>query len=318
MKLFNRPLPIGDMCEAPLRTLSRSNRAIEDRAVACNLVHDHRVDAKRKARWRRFLPTLAGAKDLKDAVKDYRDKRVRYTDSPDFADPLLNGKNFIPGPLGDNELATGIDLTALATLFRDKSYPGFPPEALGPEKVKTFLDKRMRGSVDAAMRRFVADALELMNDSRPFNPVWVMPWAEFSTVLGAGATRWCEAVGRPIHDDIAHWVIVLRYRLREAGGSLVAPTTLDAGLCPEHFPPPLRAGRTGIAMDLQSGPPDVLRSEAIHPQTYYRPEFWEASDFAKGEAQPSAGRLARQRTAHYDLLCQKFGPSTRTWMKKPI
>lgn len=317
MKLFNRPLPSGDVCEAPLRTLSRSSRASEDRAVACNLVHDHRVDAEREAEWRRFLPRRAGAKDLKDAVKDYRDERVRYADSPDFADDSLNGKNFMRGPLGDNEMATVIDLTGLAALFRE-NYRWFPSEDQGPEATKKSLDRRMRGSVGPVMRRFVASALELMNGSRPFNPVWVMPWTEFATVLEAGATRWCEAVGRPIHDDIAHWVIVLRYRLREAGGSLVAPTTLDAGLSPEHFPPPLRAGRTGIAMDLQSGPPDVLRSEAIHPQTYYRPEFWEASDFAKGEARPSAGRLVRQRTAHYNLLCQKFGSSTGTWMKKPI
>jgi hypothetical protein len=113
-------------------------------------------------------------------------------------------------------------------------------------------------------------------------------------------------------------MIVLRYRLREAGGSLIAPTTLDAGWCPQHFPPPPKAGRCGIAVDLQVRRSGTPRSEAIHPQTYYRPVFWEATRFAKGEAAPSTGRLTRQRTAHYDLLCLKFGPSTRNWMKQPI
>jgi hypothetical protein len=160
-----------------------------------------------------------------------------------------------------------------------------------------------------------------MNNSRPYHPVWLMRWPAFEEIAHELGGRWCEVIGRPVADRIPHWVIVLKLRLRDFGGTLARPTVLDAGWWPAHFPSPPQAALDdgGFAMDLRVDPfPDALRSEFIASQPVYHIEQWLEGDRQKDLIQPTSGDLALQRAQHLDLLERKFGPAVQNWMTRPI
>jgi hypothetical protein len=323
MKLFGRKLPTDHPCAAGLAQMSDGGGDSGSRAMAANLIHDHRVSETREREFAPYVAAPAGAREIEDAVRNYKDARVRKASRPDFAEETLNGNNIIKGVSGDTEYATLVDITGLHDLFKNSKDPVFstyPRTVYDQQEVRRYLDARLKGPGHVTAQ-FMAAVLGLMNGNRPYHPIWLMRWTTFEDIAREGGDRWCEAIGRPIEDRFAHWIIMLKLKLRDAGGTIVRPTVLDAGWWPAHFPSPPQAllDDGGFAMDLRSDPvPEVLRSEFIAAQPVYQIHQWLEGDSPKDLAGPTSGDLERQRTQHLELLERNFGPDVKSWMARSI
>jgi len=327
LPVFGRDHPGGHEYESALRQLVNSRR-VEDRAKARNVMHDHRVSERREELLDGVVGRPVTPKTLADGVTRYRLKLVRDVDPPHFVDRPANGQNMLSRVSGDVLLATVVDVSRLADLFRsaraagDRTFESFPKAPDNEEGVRKFLERRLVRAPRAEVRRFVAAVLRIMNGNRPFNPTWVTPWADFSRFRTETATRWLEISGVPVHSQVPHWVFVLCYTVREGGGILVRPAILDAGWSAEHFPSPPRAKpiEGGFCMDLRTSPPaEELLREYIHPQPWYKIQHWDAAGRLQGLASgDSTRRLKQQRANHHALLVRKYGADVEKWMDKPV
>lgn len=327
MHLFDRPRPGGHALEPSLDAL-RLSADLTRRAVAYNLMHDHRVSAEREQRLTDD-GTRLGPPDTERWVLGYFDAKVRTRHHPDYASEHCNAANIMtdtwrtPGVIGKQmQLARILNLNLLLPV-----YCGAPPSLHLPRDkagMLQWLDELERGSRDRR-RLWIArvfEALRLQRRIAPFQPTWVTSWYRFQReVLDAArpADRWAERLGVPV-SDCPQWLIVLRYAVRDVG-TVARPTQLDAGFHGYHFPTPPTSPLVfgGHPMDLAvPSTADRLLPEFIHKQIDHTPAHWDASDCLCGKIPgPTSTAIATQRRAHHGLL-RKTYPGVVQWMPSCI
>lgn len=334
MTIFGRTPPGGHPFDYALGQLLEASRPSWDRAMARNIMHDHRVTAEREAALQPFVRhavTSRGAfitdAALESGAKTYFDERVRKADPPDFVNPRLNGPNILDGVVGDLLLARVVDLNGLAQVFEkearagNKVFEGFVWNDPDHPEVHSWLGRLLDRVPSAQVDDFIESVLGAMNESKPFHPTWALLWSEFLPHSGEGPGRWLEVAGIPLTDAVSHWVMVLRYTFREAV-TRVRPTILDTRWSPQHFPSPPHAppAAGGFCMDLRTSPPaEELVSEYIHPQVRHTLAQFLASGRLIGVATGDASRrLENQRRAHHRLLVREFGLGVEEWMDAPV
>lgn len=301
------------------------------RAMAYNLMHDHRVSEAREAA---FLSYIARQKlsttEIGDIVKAYHRERVREARHPDFLEPAINGENFRSGPhagplaVNSNlEVGRVLVLNGLWTACRwaTREHPARYP-ALGTvpgeglefrKRVQEWLTEKLSTSagqrtsfVQAALKAAWHHHLEIA----PYQPAWVAPWEDLKTHLEhpSKPRRWLEVMGA--HKQAPCWIIVLRYQVREVG-QLLRPTQLEAGWFAYHFPsPPAQylISTGGHPMDLSIPcEADGVLQEYVHDQIRHPIEHWhEAGSFCEPMETPPPEELALQRQRHHQALCEHY------------
>ena len=225
------------------------------RAMARNVMHDHRVTVLREQRFGTFCSSPCTYTSLESGIIDYFNSAVRTRRLPDYVFDSLNGINILSGtPTGrhlvhkDLELVRLVDLNGLRVVFawaKDRGLNGFAsfPIVTTDDKVKDWLNYQILGRPSNQVERFVECVLRAMNEHRiehPFQPTWATAWSAFLPHEMAGPDRWAQALGL-CKVDYPRWFVLLRYRVREAG-TLVRPTQLDAGWGVYHFPSPPQEG----------------------------------------------------------------------------
>jgi len=161
------------------------------------------------------------------------------------------------------------------------------------------------------------------NEAHPFQPSWCTTWADFEPFLKDGAHRWAELVGLSgYRSTTPHWIIVLKYRVRDAG-MVCRPTQLDAGWSECHFPSPPCAEprRGGHAMDLAATTafggllPEYIHAGIPHPIDH----FDDAGALCKTWQPPGPGGLEARRSAHHARLAAEYGLGpVLGWMPDPV
>lgn len=289
----------------------------EYRAMSYNIQYDHRVSKAREQEFDKCFNSK-NIPSLQAAITDYHKERIQKNRTPDFLDINLNGENFVSGgPSGnsqinkDLELVRILDLNGLKILFqkaREESNEPFEdfPIPGNDTQITDWLSKKL----ETEKKSFIADTINLMNDSRgkePYNPIWASPWTTFVKYLKSDPEEWLNIMG--MIKGVGHWLILLKYTVREAG-TLVRPTQLDAGFNAYHFPSPnsapLQLG--GHPMYLGIAASD-LPSEYIHEQIDHTIEHWENAGSLCQQtvtANPKES-LARLRQAHHELLNKTYG-----------
>lgn len=293
----------------------------EERAVACNVLHDGRVSKAREQEFDGFFKQRRTGQDLLEALEVYQKTRVRDAKCPDFADDRLNGENILTGtPSGEFHIHKQTALARVVVLNRlrflhegNDGQPGilqtFGLHAGAREQaIDDTLDRLMRNPGAAAI---VPAILTAMNES-PHHPTWVTLWSDLDWE-NEPPERWLEAVG--IHEERdERWVVVLKYRVEEVH-NLVRPTILDAGKnSSRHFPSPVmpRRPKSGHPMDLQLPPPSpglALFREWIHTQIDHVEAHWRAAgSLCEKTRKPShSAALVTQRNAHHQRLRGEYG-----------
>lgn len=301
-RVFNRSIPGGHPFDPALDQWLSRHPPDDYRALACNLVHDHRVTPERQEVLLRYFAAAAGTPEerLEGALKNYLDKEIRLRKRPAFLVRRTNSPNLFPdvsthfgrvsGPRGSRSrqpssppqrdlwLARVLDLNGLVPVYllgrhhRIRLFRDFPRTSRHPanprrysNQVLTWLDEHLAASADRQKEfmEAVLDALEISRKSRPYQPSWATYWTRFRAIAGNDPERWTAVLGMPNWRSCPRWLIVLRYRLRETGG-LVRPTTLEAGLNAFHFPSPPQAPlhAGGHPVDLQLTP----RPDSLLPE----------------------------------------------------
>ncbi len=307
-----------------------------ERAVAWNLICDHRVSREREQLLDAFIKPPITPISLQNAINDYFHREIRSSSPPGFLDSTINGHNIlghqsrIPRKYR-KDLARVIDLSGMGTVYRwgrengVKEFRDFPTNA-SDEQVVAWVDQQLSSRThnsQAAVRRFVAALIVALNGQRqedPFHPVWVTTWEAFRNVAKHTQPNRClEALG--LHrDSFPRWMIILRYKL-SPDQSLVWPTQLDVGWGFVHFPSPPQAMPDcgGHPMDLRRSPrPKTLRPELIHEQIDHDLSHWDRSrNFCKRTTGPTSTDLDSLRRLHYQLLVRKYGEAVRNWMNSP-
>ena len=122
--------------------LDGNSTVVEDRAVARNLSHDHRVTPRRGKILRHYFSRQIDKKrsrpgnsedvptrdDLVNAMKQYFSDCIQTKSDPEFSSPKLNGKNILKHPdrrprtrngtLGDDDLLVNVfDLNGLTKVY---------------------------------------------------------------------------------------------------------------------------------------------------------------------------------------------------------
>lgn len=291
------------------------SKEVEERAVACNVLHNGRVSKAREQEFDGFFKQRQTGQDLLEALEEYQKTRVvRSVDPPDFEDDLLNGGNILTGtPSGEffihkqTALARVVILNRLHFLHQGNDGKprllqtfGLQPGA-GAEAVDETLDRLMSNPGKDAM---VPEILAGMNRNR-HHPSWVTLWSALDWAAEP-PERWLEVVG--VHAERAgRWVIVLKYLVEEVD-KLVRPTVLDAGNYPQHIPSPVasRGPKCGYPMDLQMPPPlpeTTLLPEYIHRQVLHPQRHWEeAGSLCRRTQAATSDELVQQRSAHLRRL----------------
>lgn len=306
----------------------------EDRAMARNIMYDQRVSEAREHVFHLFGGEPQTARDLYNAIKAYRTKKIqpskRPNDLPDFLNEELNSENLLDrvSTLGhqqirkDVSLVRVLDLNGLAIPVlqwaaqqkRWREFERFPYRK--PKHIGAWLNEKLEfaGHTEEDKSRlrtpFIEVMLEVMNAYRQvasYQPTWTISWESFKPCIPEGPERWLELTG-VCRDDFPHWLILLRYTVGEAG-TLVRPTQLDAGWLPQHFPSPPSAD--GHPMDLRISPlPSVLSPEYIHEQIDHDIMHWDDAGRRCAMTQRDVrGSLGDQRRAHHKLLARIYGKS---------
>ncbi|HYH86169.1 MAG TPA: hypothetical protein VEX60_12000 [Pyrinomonadaceae bacterium] len=312
---------------------------VEEKAVAINLMYDHRVSVERERAFDAFVKHPCTAFGLRKALKDYFEEKVRERKLPHYVYSDVNACNLLNGQPGvrplikpETKLIRVLDLNGLKGVFQwaqtERKYRGrwgrtfdrFPPD-MNDRAVMDFLDEKMesRSVVD-----FVGTVLDVLNEHRlekkPFQPTWATMWSAFRDYVDEGPDRWHQVLG--MDKPSSCWLVLLRYTVREAG-TVARPTQLDSGWYQFHFPsppppnPPLSTG--GHPMDLKASADRVL-PEYVHKQIRHLPEHWTVlapNNYGRTTAPPLPA-LADERKIHHRLLIHHYGPSVRSWMNDPI
>jgi len=314
---------------------------LRNRAVARNLMHDHRVSPAREPA---FQECAALHPALREALQRYYDTRVR-TSGPDFLNDALNLNNFVAGArVAVDKMDPNTPLLRVINLSRERAafqwaYYEWSDRrkdrfrrivnAGGAAELHGALGEQLVGNAEAFLDAWFAassarrERLRVPGANKPDGPVWAVLAKEFRREVNPrdddDAARWFEAVGVAPGDWPA-WAILVEYPLSEAG-TLVRPTFPDSGGYPLHFPSPPSAPLSvgGLVMHLQTDPPPaVLRSEFIHETIDFQLQHWIAAGphYAETKRLVAAG-IQRQRLAHYKLLLRNYNGVSQ-WMPQCV
>jgi hypothetical protein len=305
------------------------------RAMARNLMHDHRVTDERAKWFDGFVARPCSTAGLERALKQYQKKQVVEVTPPDFAVDTINGLNVLSGRSDgthvinrDLQLATVLDLNLLTVPYEwartQNKWDAFDNyDDAKPERFKEWLKSKLER---VPPRPFIAAVLDMLSEyqqvEKPHHPTWATTWDAFAPYIKHPPERWPQVVG--VDRPEGHWQIVLRYRVREAG-SLARPTQLDAGWYAYHFPSPPQADVSvgGHPVDLVDPGASPLLPEFIHEQVPHRIEHWDA---AREDGDPAIGQIAAAgswtvadtRQRHLRRLVAAYGPGVMTWMPSSI
>lgn len=299
------------------------------RAVARNLMHDHRVTRERAGFFDRFITRPCSCETFQRALLKYKERQVQHLSPPDFAVDTLNHGNVLSGTSDgahviskDLELANVLDLSLLTEPYawaqkHIKAFEGY--RDVSPDRLETWLDSKLRS---APPRRFIEDVFAMLTaytaHKKPHHPTWVTTWDAFAPYVAQPPERWPQAVG--VERPVGHWLIVLRYRVRDVG-SLARPTQLDAGWYAYHFPSPPQAQASvgGHPVDLAHPGGAPLLPEFIHEQAAYTIEQWDAAGQHVGKIGHSRSwGVAQARRHHHRRLVAAYGVNVANWMPTAI
>jgi hypothetical protein len=304
----------------------------EYRAMARNLLAEHRVPADRFAGFLKDAGSLANLDRVRDALNWYQVNEVRPNikggAQPAYERPE-NAENAV-ALTAKTRLATVLDLTRLGRVWAEAS-TGFhmdafrfiQPTAPSPDEVNEFLAPRLGTTANAeAFLPHLFEALKQYRNktAKRIDPTWAAEWESLKPFLDPNhPQRWLQAVGVP--KDIAVWLAVVCYPATRVE-RIFRPTQLDAGWYAHHFPSPPQAATAagGHTMFLHSAAGvvathDGLVSEYIHVQADFTLEDWRVAGRLVGFAPLSAGVLDDQRLAHWQLLQRKYDETqVRLWM----
>jgi len=313
------------------------SRDIDYRAMARNLMHDHRVSADRERAFDYYVETPTTSRRLREAITVYYERRVRDCTDPDCIDPTINANNFLTTHK-DLLLLRVLNLSGLYGVFEwgrkegivvTDGFPVSDKRTAGDRDGRDrWLADQVSGRADDDVHTFVSDVLSLLAQftaaNQPWQPTWATAWSAFKGYVGdkadpIRADRWAQVVGLYSPTIWPSWLVLLKYRARRAG-LLIRPTQLDGNWNPYHFPSPppelsTTIGRAGQPMDL--GSPRLgerLVPEFIHKQIQHAPEDFVAIGQTTGTA---VSVLEQQRTAHWERLLWVHGERVRAWMPAP-
>jgi len=308
-----------------------------NRAMARNLMHDHRVSVARVQVFDKFVSSPCTPSSLNHGVVRYYTENVLTRHLPDYVYKRLNGENLLSGdPLGthvihkDALLARVVDLTGLGHLYGwaksrgMRAFSRYPERAPESTWVQDWLDERLLGRSAPRVQDFLGSVFEMLNTYRrdfPYQPSWATTWSALSPHLSSPPERWLEVLG--IDKAVApRWLIVLKYSVREAG-TIARPTQLDAGWRSFHFPSPPCATpyNGGHPMDLSIPSRAAgLLPEFIHKQIDHDITHWtSAGSICKKTDNPSPEALIEQRLNHHKLLVRMYGSmEVLSWMSGGI
>jgi hypothetical protein len=330
---------LGNALEA---LLGGSN--IEDRAMACNFMHDHRVIPLREQEYLPPVPTTKGltAAELQNHQVDYFKYRIRFTERPGFEEPA-NCENLVEyNP--HRKLLRLVDMNGMDLVFsyaRESAWKASGGAALfknyplgdGPngERVQRWLDRHL-DAADEDAKLLVGSMLELLEyrkgdaslkkaqrDDRFFHPQWVTPFDERKSLeflRTESADRWLERVGIGGLGGDSHWIVALAYTPRSAGlDHVYRPTILDCNWDPRHHPSPKADPKLGgHPVDLGCASQE-LESEFLHRQAVHTPaDFTDLGCLRKRTQRQSPADLATQRRHHLDLIRRMYPSLEEGWM----
>lgn len=337
-RYFPAPHPYDDALT------SMHSKTIEERAVAINLMCDHRVSGERERAFDAFVKHPCTDFGLQRALKAYFEKMVHVRKRPHYVYSGVNANNLLNGQPGvhplikpDTRLVRALDLNRLKPVFLwaqiegEKKYPGrwgrtfdrFPRDIANDDAVMKFLSEKMESRAVEDFIKMVLDVMSIHRlENNPYQPVWATTWAAFKDYVSDGPDRWHQVLG--MDKPKPCWLVLLRYTVREAG-TIARPTQLDGGWYQFHFPSPpdapLSAG--GHPMDLRTSPPsNSLLPEYVHKQIRHPPEHWTAlapkyTNYGRTTT-PASPSLDDQRKTHHRLLTHIYGTGVHSWMNNPI
>jgi hypothetical protein len=314
--------------------LSSSSPDVNARSVAWDLLHDHRISARRVAHWEDLA---SGALDasLEAALRTYFDvickrpletyaSNVNASNIPHLGDFALPGAGKMLVQVLDLtnkrcmaiwEFGKDLGLAALRGLDLSK------PDALAAD-----LDLRLsKQSLDAQVPLmdafFTAQRLHLEAGNSQ-GPVWVALWDGWRARIELHQPEsWAGAVG--LSKEISNRCFaVLKYPVRRAG-SLIRPTQLEASWYGRHFPsPPVCALATGGRV-VQGEPANIVRplAEYIHAPVPWSVQDWLLSEIPVRSTRTPVGPISvlrMDREAHWGALAMEVGKAALTaWMATP-
>jgi len=320
-----------------LRDTCSSVVSISYKAVARNLLSDHRVSSERFSSFSAFAGDLSRIDVIQRALESYQLEEVRPSISartePAYArtDNENNRVRLAPG----SHVATVLDLTRLGRIYAEAGatfgLPAFRLFAVtDPRNVSQINDFIGRRLGDPLQREsFLREILRARRRYRKtvetrVHPMWVAEWKSLQHFLDpVRPERWLQAVGVPREHPA--WLAVFRYPVKRGRHEvpLFRPTQLDAGWYAHHFPSPPQAApvRGGHTMYLwqsyqgSNGASSHIVSEFLHPQIDLTMEHWRSAGSLVGFAPAVRGDLADQRQRHWVLLQSAYSPvPIRSWM----
>lgn len=302
------------------------------RALARNVMHDHRVSARREQIFESSMAYPRTARELEKAIVTYFETRVRTRPLPDYVFAGFNFDNFVTNAAAhlqlihrDVSLVRVLDITGLHTVFqwaKNRLHPVFAVYPTAWNEVITWLDAHIGPPNDVGqIDQFIETILEVLNSYRlvqPFQPTWATAWAGFERFATENPDVWAECLGMK-KTTAPRWLILLRYTVREAG-TIARPSQLDAGWYSYHFPSPPQAplASGGHPMDLRAPADRVgLLPEFIHKQISHSIEHFRRAGSRMGRTTSvNNNALNIQREYHLELLTKSYGSSVRRWMPR--
>ena len=305
------------------------------RAMARNLLAEHRVSGQRFLGFLSAAGELASIDQVREALEDYQWKEVRpfLKNGTPPAYVRTENANNMAALNADTRLGTVLDLTRLGRVYAEaKSFfklPEFSTYEVTDPRDRTQINEFLAIRLEDPARRetFLRAIFKVMARYRlqvedRVLPTWAAEWKSLEPFLHRDSPRaWLQAVGVPRDHPV--WLVVLRYpvRNRDREVRLFRPTQLDAGWYAHHFPSPPQAdiAKGGHTMFLSqnhtsevSGPPV---SEFLHEQIDFGIGDWIAGGSLFGfTGLPSQGALDDQRRQHLSLLQTLYGQGVHTWM----
>jgi len=306
------------------------------KAMACNLVHDHRVSPEREAHLSDMARSdMSGLRctgvNLQNALNNYFEQRVRVRKLPPYVYWKLNGDNILGatpkgwvGPKRDTKLVRVLDLSGLfhpyswAKKRGNKRFESLPYQM---SRTAEWIDNQLKTLSVDDLRTFldtVFGVLRNYSQEHPFQPVWASTLTSFESHIKEGPDRWLEMLGM-VRTGKPRWLVLLAYEVKEAG-TIARPTQLEAGFWPYHYPSPncAEAFRGGHPIDLGRAKRALL-PEFVHKEIPHNLKHFECGGSRCGPTTrvTNESLLEEQRCTHYDRLVEEYGLShIESWMSR--